>query len=248
MNKRYACADIHGFWELWSKIKNYCDESDIIYFLGDACDRGPDGIKIIQDMMKDKRVHFLKGNHEDFIDKYYDMNFEHNPTDIHVIKAFNDYWLSNGGNLTQKAFNQLSEKEQKEIIEYIRNMPLFITLTNRKGKKIFLSHAGPDPNYIKQKQELLLINDPNILLWDRSHFLMTRGEYEEYIIHGHTPCCYIRESLNDYSINQKDPAFENTIYIYENGHKIDLDLCSVSTKRIALFDLDEFTVKYFEME
>lgn len=39
MNKTYAIADLHGVFKLWKKVVEYIDETDIIYFLGDANDR-----------------------------------------------------------------------------------------------------------------------------------------------------------------------------------------------------------------
>ena len=66
---KYAFTDIHGNYNLWLAIKNYCKEDDEIFFLGDAIDRGPDGIKIMQELFKDKRVTYIIGNHEDmFLD------------------------------------------------------------------------------------------------------------------------------------------------------------------------------------
>jgi hypothetical protein len=52
----YAITDLHGMWDLWEQVKNYCKSDDVIYFLGDAADRGDDGIKIIKDLLLDKRV------------------------------------------------------------------------------------------------------------------------------------------------------------------------------------------------
>ena len=39
----YAFSDLHGNGILWDKIKSFLGEDDKAYFLGDACDRGPDG-------------------------------------------------------------------------------------------------------------------------------------------------------------------------------------------------------------
>ena len=33
MNKVYACSDLHGMYNLWKQIKEYCDETDTIYYL-----------------------------------------------------------------------------------------------------------------------------------------------------------------------------------------------------------------------
>ena len=66
MNKTYAITDLHGMWNLWEQISEYCDETDTIYFLGDAIDRGVDGLRVMESLLKDKRVIYLLGNHEEF--------------------------------------------------------------------------------------------------------------------------------------------------------------------------------------
>ena len=48
MNKHYCFTDVHGNYNLWRQIHDYCDATDTIYFLGDAADRGEDGLQIIQ--------------------------------------------------------------------------------------------------------------------------------------------------------------------------------------------------------
>ena len=68
MNKTYAFTDLHGMYPLWEQIRDFCDESDKLIFLGDACDRGDDGLKIIKELLQDKRVTYIKGNHEDFLE------------------------------------------------------------------------------------------------------------------------------------------------------------------------------------
>ena len=36
----YVCSDLHGYLELYKKIKNFIKPEDTIFFLGDAGDRG----------------------------------------------------------------------------------------------------------------------------------------------------------------------------------------------------------------
>ena len=65
-NMRYIIADIHGCYNeyinLLKKIK--FTDKDTLYILGDVVDRGPEPIKILQDMMKRKNVVHFIGNHE----------------------------------------------------------------------------------------------------------------------------------------------------------------------------------------
>ena len=67
MNKTYAVSDIHGMKPLWDQIMKYLDPNDTLYCLGDCADRGNDGWEIIKDAIADKRVIYLKGNHENML-------------------------------------------------------------------------------------------------------------------------------------------------------------------------------------
>ena len=62
----YVMGDIHGeadrFHAMLEKI--HFSEEDTLILLGDVIDRGPDGIKILSDMMKRKNVVMFMGNHE----------------------------------------------------------------------------------------------------------------------------------------------------------------------------------------
>lgn len=62
----YVCSDIHGHYGLYLALLERLSlkPSDTLYILGDVIDRGPDGIKILQDMMKRPNVVPILGNHE----------------------------------------------------------------------------------------------------------------------------------------------------------------------------------------
>lgn len=70
---RYCISDIHGYYnafcELMNKIK--FGQSDKLYVLGDAIDKGPDSIRLAQLLFSLPNVQYIAGNHEyDFI-KFY---------------------------------------------------------------------------------------------------------------------------------------------------------------------------------
>lgn len=110
---KYAFTDIHGNYDLWLAIKNYCKEDDEIFFLGDAIDRGPDGIKIMQELFKDKRVTYIIGNHEDmFLDYVKDINM--------ALLTQKSIILENETLVTLRAFQALSEQEQEELIHNLK--------------------------------------------------------------------------------------------------------------------------------
>ena len=48
----YCAADWHGNYWVWEKVKEILKPDDILCFLGDAADRGPDGWRIIKELIK----------------------------------------------------------------------------------------------------------------------------------------------------------------------------------------------------
>ena len=155
MKKTIAFSDLHGQYNLWTAIKNYYNKDDTLIFLGDACDRGPDGIKIMQELLADPRVIYIKGNHEDmflnFIDKGLDnLNF----SDEELARY-------NGCIPTLEAFKNLEEQEQKNLISQLKQKLQFSYIyINKEKKNIFLSHAGVDFPEIGT-------DDYNKLIWNR---------------------------------------------------------------------------------
>ena len=51
--KTYVMSDIHGMGDLWDEVKEFiAEENANLVFLGDACDRGPDGYRIMKEMLE----------------------------------------------------------------------------------------------------------------------------------------------------------------------------------------------------
>lgn len=233
MNKTYAFTDLHGMYNLWEQIKNYCDDSDTLIFLGDACDRGEDGIKIIRELLNDPRVIYLKGNHEDMLAKVGQELLQEKTNNL-------QWWISNGGKETARQFLSLDPQSQQWLLQKINELPKSMSYTNAKGQDLFLSHAGCRPDLTEDEMEIMgYATDPYI--WDRKHITYPWPEGEEYenlyVVHGHTPTQTLRRSLT------RDSAI---IATYANGHKIDLDIASFISCRVALLDLDTLKIeKYF---
>lgn len=233
MNKTYAFTDLHGMYSLWEQIRDYCDETDKLIFLGDACDRGDDGLKIIRELLQDKRVTYIKGNHENFLE------------DIGADVASGYYantplWGMNGGFQTLKDFEKLSEDSQLWYIRKMKNLVTVVEYTNKKGQKILLSHAGFTPTLEPSKDEV------ENYYWDREHIWSdwwpSEDEYKEtYIVHGHTPHYYLIRTLHNALQEYEQEKGLNPVY-YCHGHKIDLDIASFDTGCAILFDLDELKV------
>lgn len=65
---RYIVSDIHGCYDAYKALleKIHFSDGDELYVLGDVVDRGPEPIKVLQDIMRRHNVTLILGNH-DFI-------------------------------------------------------------------------------------------------------------------------------------------------------------------------------------
>lgn len=235
MNKVYACSDLHGMYRLWEQIRDYCDETDKIIFLGDAADRGKDGLKIIQELLADKRVTFLKGNHEDMFATYVP---EFSEGHFHNMA----WWYTNGGKATYDAVMELSYETQLYLARKLDKLPRSMWYESPLGHKVFLTHAGTDLQYTEE-QLAMYFGRKDAYLWDRKHIGCGRPLDEKFKdvfqVHGHTPVVNNRFIFSGYN---KDAKIETIFY---DDHKYCIDMGAFATYKAALIDLDTFETKYF---
>ena len=140
---KYVISDIHGqydaFMRLLKKI-NFCAE-DELYVLGDAIDRGPDGIKILKSIMKMDNATMFLGNHELLMMEAL-RNVEECEKEGREDTEELDLWLDecNGGRQTYEDFKKCSAKKKAEILIYLDNA--IVAKKIKVGKKTYyLCHA-----------------------------------------------------------------------------------------------------------
>ena len=250
MGRVYCSSDWHGVGTVADKVLNFLQPDDKLYFLGDATDRGPDGVRLFQALVNDPRVMYIKGNHDEMLARGIYAMYS-----LHDNEGFLYDWFSNGGNKTADGLSNVTEDEAWKIREKILLMPTEVYYKSPKGHTVILEHAGHSPSPIPCRS-----HDP---LWDRSHFFNPwEGPENWYLVHGHTPVQYLkfeygydgREKFTKEDMKYKRIWFkEDSGYIpevirYCSGHKFDIDLCTIVSNRIALLDLDTFEVKYFDGE
>lgn len=229
MAKHYAISDLHGMYDIYEQVCAMLQPDDVVYFLGDAADRGYACFKTMKAIYHNPQWIYLKGNHEDMMvnalaqhmnDNYY---IEENPMTL---------WFYNGGSNT---FNEwLEDGGDLKWIDRLDKLALQIEYTNTKGIIFHMSHAG---------YTLGIFPWGDKLLWDRTHFFNKWDEKKypnDICIHGHTPIEYLYEKLNYHfdicsSYNSANPEAA----IYCNGHKIDIDNGAFYTGATVLYDLDE---------
>ena len=131
----FIMSDIHGQLTLYKAMieKLNIKESDTVYVLGDVIDRGRDGIKILQSIMRRPNFELFLGNHEWFM-----------LDTVAGDKEFTQDWLrsNNGGLMTYRAWWKLSQKEREEIVDYLQNHTHLVKNLDINGHRYVLSHTG----------------------------------------------------------------------------------------------------------
>ena len=243
-----------------TKVIEYLQPDDKLYFLGDAIDRGPDGIKIMNKLLTDPRVVYLKGNHEEIMAKAIPDAIERG-----IIHYYGMHWMQNGGWTTWGTMEHMSDDSKMWYVNKIHQMPTEVIYESPMGHSVILEHAGYSPFVVPTR-----IHKP---LWDRDHFYDAWfGGYDykgldpkkTFLVHGHTPIQYLeydygykgQTTIKDKEFFKARAAFlhgkneefcpKPEVIRYCDGHKFDIDMCTAASDRIALLDLDTFEVKYFD--
>lgn len=228
----YACSDLHGMLHFYKAIKDILKPEDIVYFLGDAGDRGPHPWECIKTILDDPQFIYLKGNHEDMLVRAMGHGYG---------SAF-ALLRSNGGKKTYEA--AMAEPEWAKWKARLAELPDKAVYVNTQGETVYLTHAGFTPKTDHQGQLRWMWTED--LIWDRDHFLDAWPEDEIFekaiVVHGHTPIPYLLEDI--------DPACQmgeiepGTLW-YAGGKKCCIDCGAVFTGFCVLLNLDTWDEEVF---
>lgn len=230
----YVVADIHGcydeFIELLDKIG--FSLADELFVLGDAMDRGPGPIKVIQDLMQRENVFYILGNHDVMFLEVLrrlmvDLNEENaNALTRDDLLAFYDY-IANGGEETLRQFRRLPSDQQADIRDYLESAPFYDTI-EYDGKLYVLVHAGIDHFDLEKELDE----------YEPEDFLWARPDYERkyfpgnriFLVTGHTPTPLIRDD-------------QRPLVYTENNH-IAIDCGCVFGGNLAAYCIETGEVSY----
>ena len=238
----YAVADLHGRLDLYKQIKDFLKPEDMVYFLGDAGDRGPNSWETIKAIYNDPQFIYIKGNHEDMLVNLMEADLDEAP-------HFDEYWLVkiNGGESTYQGWLAENEDDREEWYNRLKHLPTWRTYSNAEGILIWLTHAGFTPGKHNWP-------DDYKLLWDRSHFNAEwEGMDNELVVHGHTPIPLLIKDINEFCEFFEGSA-EN--YIWEDwdggalwyckDHKVCIDCGAAWYDCCVLLDLDTLDEHIFQ--
>lgn len=231
----YAVADIHGcyreFLELLEKI-NFSDD-DEMYILGDMMDKGPDPIKLVQDLMMRPNVYPILGNHDyaaltvlrKFNTEITEENAESHLSSEDMMNYV--YWLQDGGSTTSDQFTKLSLEDREEVLEYLEECSIYEEVTVG-GRDYVLVHA--DLYGFHTEKGLDEYSLPDLIL----HIADYEKTYydDKFLITGHTPTFKIRE--------------DGEPLVYEKNNHIAIDCGCIYGCKLAAYCLDEHKAYYVE--
>ena len=238
-------SDIHGMGDLFDEVMNYLEEDNEPYqliYLGDACDRGPDGYRIMKQLLRNPNVIYLKGNHEDLFvkaayafrrlcqDEHMTSNqiYEAYGRDVSFIMQMEqDMWLHyvNGGASTFESW--IKDGCPQGIITQLQNLPVKYSYKNYD-----FCHAGCLSYYFEN-------NDEKEMIWSRRHFPMPWIK-DRILIHGHTPVMHLfHDSMDCKAIEDAPPKYLQPVRYSVN--KIDMDTGAFATNLIALYGIESDT-------
>ena len=272
MHNVYFFTDVHGNYNLYCAIVEWClcqDSQSTIIFGGDACDRGPYGFRIMEELLDCPQIVYLKGNHEDMftaaareILKYYNMDARLRARRKDLVDEIisecienKDYKVSlaiaNEGDMTLKDW--IISGASEDIIKRIEGLPLTFSYDN-----LDFCHAGAEYEVFKRVADAEHDNgfawgaDKQDLLWDRSKiaFGWIAGRIGVF---GHTPTVLLPDGIygRDKSIARAHPcAWKDRMGAIgkRGGIKIDMDTGSIWSNRAYVLDCLTMEVYGFEDE
>lgn len=180
--RTFCVGDIHGCSKELNilldhlRISNGLCQQDLVIFLGDYIDRGPNSREVVSSLINFKKLFprtiFLRGNHEDTFLDY-----------VGLGGSYGWAWLSNGGAqlLASYGISLGASKEEilrlipEEHIAFFRKLDFGVELDN-----YIVVHAGINPNRAIHQQ----ISED--LLWIRDKFIYSPHKLGKPVIFGHT--------------------------------------------------------------
>lgn len=235
---RYAIADLHGQLDLLCQVKEYLNEDDVLYILGDSGDRGPQPWATLKMSLDDPQFIYLIGNHDlmllDAIDLYLregDEALSHLYGRVSHRDAIGICYLNDG---LETLRGWIDDPARDRYYQKLRMAPLEVRLAAYDRKHfIYLTHAGYSPH---------LYNEGSVydMVWDRHHFYDEPATDGSLLIHAHTPIEKVVKKFDNAKNFDKvyDYDLSQGYLFYANGTKIDIDVGACFYNETLLLNID----------
>ncbi|MCR4604893.1 MAG: metallophosphoesterase [Eubacterium sp.] len=148
---KYLCSDLHGDYFKYKKALDVVGDNELI-IIGDAIDRGENGLDILLDTMQRKNVTLMMGNHEAMMADY-----------LYEKGMYGMAWLDfrNGGDATYLSYRQKKEKNginDEVLCDYLTHLPVAIDYG-----KVYLVHGKP---IARLKSDMAMYENPVFFYMD----------------------------------------------------------------------------------
>jgi serine/threonine protein phosphatase 1 len=167
-NRRIVIGDVHGHYDTLMILMDAIAPSsdDMVYFLGDLIDRGPQSAQVV-DFVKRSPYLCLLGNHEQMLLDILGDGEIYGP----ALQA----WLYSGGHSTINSYGEGGVSQ--EHLDWMRTLPTYVDLGDT-----WLVHAGVHPRIPLENQT------SDQFCWVRDEFHSITEPYfpDKLIITGHT--------------------------------------------------------------
>ena len=188
----YVMSDIHGEYEKYRRMLDQIGFSpeDTLYVLGDAVDRGPEPVRLLQDMASRENVYFIRGNHEcmaSYVLRALNVEITRENAQTHLdgtlMRAILE-WQQDGGDVTMKAFRALSPDEREDLLDYIDDAPLY-EAAEAGGRTFIMVHAGLGG--FAPGRRLREYTAQELAFMRHDHTRRYFDDPSVYVVAGHTP-------------------------------------------------------------
>lgn len=196
----YVISDLHGYpHERFLALLNKAgfSENDFLYILGDVIDRNGDGgVETLKWLMYQYNAQLILGNHEamllgcSFVFDEIKEDFEETFTaeKLDMVQRY----MADGGDITLNAMHKISREEQQDILDYLRDCPLYETLSIA-DKDYILVHSGLGDFSPERNMDDYTVED---LIWNWPE--LTDKYYDDAMtVMGHTPTLSYGEQYKD---------------------------------------------------
>ena len=222
----YVMSDLHGCYDKYAQMleKIGFGDGDTLYILGDVIDRGPDGIRILLDMMGRKNVIPVIGNHESLaLSSFKLIRDGAHEEELRKKRAY-CLWMLSDGEPTATAFRALPKETQAALLLYIVRFSIHKKITVN-GRRFHLSHTLPE------YRPGLKIRDvpPREFIWGEPDYELAYAP-DMLFVTGHTPTHLI------------DPAYKWRIW--QGNNHIALDCAAAWGGRLGCLCLDTMEEYY----
>ena len=129
--KVIVVGDIHGCFDEFMALLKECDynDMDIVVATGDLVDRGSQVREVLTWFYVTSHTFSVMGNHDNKVIRYWKGN------PVKII---------HGLDKTIEQMRDISSETRAELSQWMGNWPHMIRLADRKGKPVYVVHAGVD--------------------------------------------------------------------------------------------------------